>query len=106
MLSTDTIARVILNLTPLSAGVRSFDTGLLLIRDANFAASRRLASCDSSAAALSQLASWGFTDASDPYRSAAKYFAASPAPSRLLLSCYPSSETPAAASTGSSMRTA
>ena len=75
-----------------AASPSSFDTGLLLIKDTNFTASRRLATCDSSAAALAQLTNWGFASNTEPYKAALKYFAASPAPSRLLLSCYGSSE--------------
>ena len=90
MLSVNPIARVIVNAVRSATAPASFDTGLLLIRDASFVAAHRLAVCDSPSAALSQLTAWGF--ASDPYKSAVKYFAASPAPSRLLLSCYPASE--------------
>ena len=92
MLSVNPIARVIVNAVRSSAAPTSFDTGLLLIKDVNFTDSRRLAAVDNSAAAISQLTSWGFASSSEPYKSAVKYFAASPAPSRLLLSCYPTSE--------------
>ena len=92
MLSVNPIARVVVNAVRSSASPASFDTGLLLIRDASFVAAHRLAVCDSPSAALSQLTAWGFASSSDPYKSAVKYFAASPAPSRLLLSCYPASE--------------
>ena len=93
MLSINPIARVVVNAVRSSASPASFDTGLLLIRDTNYAADRRLAAADGSAAAVSQLAAWGFDASSEAYKAAVKYFAASPAPSRLLLSCYPSSET-------------
>lgn len=93
MLSVTPIARVVVNAVRSSASPASFDTGLLLIQDPNFTSARRLASCDGSAAALSQLTSWGFASSAEPYKAALKYFAASPSPSRLLLSCYPSSET-------------
>ena len=92
MLSVNPIARVVVNAVRSSVSPASFDTGLLLIRDASFVAARRLAACDSSAAAVTQLTDWGFTSSSDPYKAAVKYFAASPSPSQLLLSCYPSSE--------------
>ena len=92
MLSVNPIARVVVNAVRSSASPASFDTGLLLIRDANFADTRRLAVCGSSAAAVTQLTDWGFASSSDPYKSVVKYFAASPSPSRLLLSCYPASE--------------
>ena len=93
MLSVNPIARVIVNAVRSFASPASFDTGLLLIRDTNYTANRRLAAVDDSAVAVSQLAAWGFDDASEAYKAAVKYFAASPSPSRLLLSCYPSSET-------------
>ncbi len=92
MLSVNPIARVIVNAVRSAASPAAFDTGLLLIKDPNFAAARRLAMCDGPSAALSQLTTWGFATTSDPYKSAVKYFAASPTPSRLLLSCYSSSE--------------
>ena len=93
MLSVNPIARVVVNAVRSSASPTVFDTGLLLVRDASFSDARRLVTCDSSAAALAQMTEWGFTDTSEPYKAALKYFAASPSPSRLLLSCYPSSET-------------
>lgn len=92
MLSINTIARVVVNTVRTSASPSSFDTGLLLVKDTNFAAARRLQTYDSAAAATAGLASLGFAATSEAYKSAVKYFAASPAPSRLLVSCYPSSE--------------
>jgi len=93
MLSINTIARVIVNTVRASASPSSFDTGLLLVKDTNFAAARRLQTYDSAAAAAAGLASLGFAATSEAYKSAVKYFAASPAPSRLLVSCYPASDT-------------
>jgi hypothetical protein len=92
MLSVNPIARVVVNAVRSAASPKAFDTGLLLIKDSNFAASRRLAICDSSADALAQLTTWGFASSTEAYKAAVKYFAASPSPSRLLLSCYPSTE--------------
>ena len=93
MLSVNPIARVVVNAVRSSASPASFDTGLLLVRDTNYADARRLAAADSSNAAVSQLTDWGFASSTEAYRAAVKYFAASPSPSRLLLSCYPASET-------------
>ena len=93
MLSVNPIARVVVNTVRASASPTAFDTGLLLVRDANYTADRRLQAADSSAAAIAFLSSWGFAETSEPYKAALKYFAASPSPSRLLLSCHPSSET-------------
>ena len=42
MLSIDTIARVVVNTVRASASPASFNTGLLLISDTSYAASRRL----------------------------------------------------------------
>ena len=92
-LPIEPIARVVVNVSRSGAAPSAFDTGLLLIRDAAFADSRRLAEVSSSAGAAAQLAEWGFGPASAPYAAAVKYFGASPAPFRLLLSCYPASET-------------
>ena len=92
MLSVNPIARVVVNTVRASASPTAFDTGLLLVRDANYAAERRLQVADSSAAAIAFLSSWGFAETSEPYKAALKYFAASPSPSRLLLSCHPASE--------------
>ena len=92
MLSINTIARVAVNTVRAAASSASFDTGLLLVPDANFTEERRLQTYHSAAEAAAALAAMGFTDTSDAYKSAVKYFAASPAPSRLLVSCYPASE--------------
>ena len=99
MLSVNPIARVVVNAVRTSASPASFDTGLILIKDVNYTDARRLAAVDDSAAAVSQLTAWGFTSATEAYKAAVKYFAASPSPSRLLLSCYPTSETPVQALT-------
>ena len=44
MLSINTIARVVVNTVRTSASPTSFSTGLLMVQDASFAASRRLQS--------------------------------------------------------------
>ena len=93
MLSINTIARVTVNTVRSVSVPAVFDTGLLLVKDPNFATDRRLLACDSGEAAAETLAGLGFSTTSAPYRAAQLYFGASPAPSRLLLSCYPSSET-------------
>ena len=93
MLSVNPIARVIVNAVRSAAAPTAFDTGLLLLKDVNFTDSRRLATVDNATAAIAQLSTWGFASTSEQYKSAVKYFAASPAPSRLLLSCYPTAET-------------
>ena len=58
MLSVNPIARVVVNAVRSSASPASFDTGLLLIKDTNYADSRRLATVDDSAAAVDQLTTW------------------------------------------------
>ena len=92
MLSINTIARVAVNTVRASASPASFDTGLLLVQDANFTASRRLQTYNSASEAVAGLEALGFAATSEPYRAAVKYFAASPAPGRLLVSCCPASE--------------
>ena len=64
MLSVNPIARVVVNAVRSSASPASFDTGLLLIKDTNYADSRRLATVNDSAAAVDQLTTWGFASSS------------------------------------------
>ena len=92
MLSINSIARVIVNTVRTSASPASFNTGLLLVQDANYTAERRLQSYGSASEAAAGLEALGFADTSELYKAAVKYFAASPAPSRLLVSCHPASE--------------
>ena len=94
MLSIDTIARVAVNAVRSAAQPTSFDTGLLLVKDTNYAAAKRLKSYASSAEAAAGLVADGFSASTEAYKAAQKYFAASPSPSRLLVSCYPTSESP------------
>ena len=97
MLDINTIARVAVNTVRASASPASFDTGLLLVRDAGFTEDRRLLSFASGADAAEGLAVLGFGTGDGVYRSAVKYFAASPSPGRLLVSCYPPSSSAAEA---------
>ncbi len=92
MLSINTIARVIVNTVRTAASPASFDTGLLLVKDGNYTDGRRLQTYASAAEAAAGMVSLGFTEESEPYKAAVKYFAASPAPGRLLVSCHPASE--------------
>lgn len=94
MLSINSIARVEVNAVRSASRPTSFDTGLLLVKDDSFAASRRLKSYASSAEAAAGLTADGFDDSTEAYKAAQKYFAASPAPGRLLVSCYPAAESP------------
>ena len=55
MLSIDTIARVAVNAVRSAAQPTSFDTGLLLVKDTNYAAAKRLKSYASSAEAAAGL---------------------------------------------------
>ena len=93
MLSINTIARVIVNTVRTSASPASFNTGLMLVKDSSYSAARRLQTYNSASEAAANLAALGFPATSEPYKAAIKYFAASPAPSRLLVSCYPTNET-------------
>lgn len=97
MLSISTIARVVVNAARTASVPTSFDTGLLMIKDSNYAATKRLKTYDSATAATTGLVADGFNSSSEAYKAAVKYFAQSPAPGRLLVSCYPTSETPAEA---------
>ena len=92
MLSINTIARVIVNTVRTSASPASFNTGLLLVKDANYTVTRRLQTFSSGVEAAEGMAGLGFGANTEPYKSAVRYFAASPAPGRLLVSCYPASE--------------
>ena len=92
MLSVNTIARVIVNTVRTSASPTSFNTGLLLVQENPFSTSHRLTYFSSASEAAAGLAEIGFLPSSEAYKAAIKYFSASPAPSRLLFSCYPMSE--------------
>ena len=94
MLSITSVARVVVNTIRSSASSSSFDTGLLLVPDASFTEARRLMTYASGTAAAAGLTELGFPADSEAYKAALKYFAASPAPGRLLVSCYPASRTP------------
>ena len=97
MLSIEPIARVVVNAARTSAAPSVFDTGLLLIKDSGYAAAKRLKAYTSGTDAAAGLIADGFAATTEAYKAAVKYFAASPAPGKLLVSCYPSSETPAQA---------
>ena len=86
MLSINTIARVVVNTVRASASPTSFNTGLLLAAENPFSTSHRLHSYGSAAEAVEGLTAMGFLPTSEAFKAAVKYFAASPAPSRLLFS--------------------
>lgn len=92
MLSINNVARVAVNTIRASASPSSFDTGLLLVQDSNYADTRRLQTYLSATEAAAGLIALGFGTTSEPYKAAIKYFAASPSPGRLLVSCYPVGE--------------
>ena len=94
MLSVNTIARVEVNVVRSVSQPTAFDTGLLLVKDSSYTAAKRLRSYASSAEAADGLVADGFAASTEAYKAAQKYFAASPAPSRLLVSCHPASESP------------
>ena len=94
MLPVTSIARVVVNTIRASSSPSAFDTGLLLVPDASFTEDRRLMTYPSGPAAAAGLTELGFTADSEAYKAALKYFAASPAPGRLLVSCYPANQTP------------
>ena len=94
MLSINTIARVVVNTVRSAGPTTSWDTGLLLVKDSSYTAEKRLRSYASSAEAAAGMVADGFSASTEAYKAAQKYFAASPSPSRLLVSCFPSSESP------------
>ena len=97
MLSIETIARVAVNVVRNAAQPTAFDTGLLLVKDTAFTSDKRLKSYATSTEAAAGLVADGFSSSTEAYKAAQKYFAASPVPPRLLVSCYPASESPSQA---------
>lgn len=93
MLSVRSIARVVVNVIRSLGAISAFDTGLILLKDTNYVATRRLNEFTSAGAAQETLVDWGFNSSSTAYKAVTSYFGASPSPSKLLISCYPSSET-------------
>ena len=85
MLSINTIARVAVNVVRTAAQPTSFDTGLLLVKDVNYSASKRLKAYATSSEAAAGLIADGFSAATEAYKAAQKYFAASPCSGRLLV---------------------
>ena len=92
MLGISNVARVVVNTIRASESPALFDTGLLLVQDPNYADTRRLQTYLSAAEAASGLLALGFGTTTEVYKAAIKYFAASPSPGRLLVSCYPAGE--------------
>ena len=93
MLSINSIVRVIVNAVRSAASPSSFDTGLLLVKDTNYTDTRRVNIYSSATEASAGLIALGFVATSQPVKAAMKYFAASPAPARLIVSCFPTTET-------------
>ena len=67
MLSISTIVRVDVNVQRYAAQPTFFDTGLLLVKDSSFAASKRLKSYANSSEAAAGLIEDGFADSSEAY---------------------------------------
>ena len=100
MLSINTIARVVVNAVRARGAGSNFETGLILTPLGNYSDSKRLMSFSSASEAAAGLINAGFTTSDQVYKYALKYFGVSPAPARLLVSCYPlepTAETPAQA---------
>ena len=97
MLSVDTIARVVVTTSRGTETGSAFDTGLLLVEDDGFMAERRVRVFHSAEEACARLVLDGFEDDSAAVGCVQKYFGVSPAPNKIMISCYPDSETPAAA---------
>ena len=97
MLSINTIARVVVNAVRARGAGSNFETGLILTPLGNYSDSKRLMSFTSASEAATGLINAGFTTSDQVYKYALKYFGVSPAPARLLVSCYPlepAAETP------------
>ena len=94
MLSINTIARVSVNVIRSAVTPTSFDTGVILVKDSGYTAAKRLRTYANSTEAATGMIADGFTSSSEPYKAVQKYFAASPAPARLLVSFYTTSESP------------
>ena len=95
MLSNDPIVRVQVTASNGAASAASFDTGLILTPAgaASVTETERLRVFNSAADMLTA----GFSASDEAYTAAVKYFSASPSPAQLLVSKYPSGETPGAA---------
>ena len=76
-LSTNTIARVVVNAVRSSASASAFDNGLILAPCASFTEEKRLLTFASATEAAAGLISAGFTAADEAYKAALKYFGAS-----------------------------
>ncbi len=95
MLSIDPIVRVAVYATAGTVSPESFDTGLILSGSnaSTVTEEDRLRTFTSAADLLTA----GFSSSSEAYTAAVKYFAANPAPAQVMVSVYPSGETPAEA---------
>ena len=93
-----------LNINPVvtvnvSIGMASFKTSLLdigaiLVKDSLFTSEKRLRTYTSKEEAAAGMITDGFDASTEAYRATQKYFSATPAPKKLLVSCYPTSESP------------
>ena len=97
MLSVNPIARVVVTTSSGTPAPSAFDVGLLLVKDSNYTAARRLQTYLSAEAAVEDLEEMGFASNSNIIAAVTNYFSADPKPGRLLVSCYPSTETPSQA---------
>ena len=95
MLSVNSIAQVLVNVVRSLGSASSFDTGLIMVEDAGtYVEAHRAIVCNSTAEAIQAMRACGYTSTdSEAYKAVVKYFAASPAPSKLIVSGHPSSET-------------
>ena len=70
MLSISAIARVVVSASRSVSVPTSFDTGLLLVKDANYAAAKRLKTYNSAAEAAAGLVADGFGTSTEAYKPA------------------------------------
>lgn len=82
-----------------SAGAAAFETGAILtpVNADVYTDAKRCNVYRNSEEALAGLTEMGFNSSSQPWKAVVKYFGATPAPNRLIVSCYPKTETGAQA---------
>lgn len=95
MLSIDSIARVIVTVNSVPETSDVFDVGMILAElpsDTAFTEDLRVVSYETLAQAKTQLESLGYETTDSVYQAVVKYFGASPAPARLVVSYFAASE--------------
>ena len=95
MLSIDAVARVIVTVNSVPESSDIFDVGLILAAlpvGTSFSEDLRAVSYETLSQATAHLTQLGYATTDAAYQTVAKYFGASPAPARLIVSYYAASE--------------